>query len=30
VIILLTPKSNLDAFISESAPVLKSIQWKLT
>ena len=30
VVILLTPKSNLDAFITESAPVLKSIQWKLT
>jgi hypothetical protein len=30
VVLLLTPKSNLDAFIAEAAPVLKSIQWKLT
>ena len=30
VVLLLTPKNNLDAFIAEAAPVLKSIQWKLT
>ena len=29
-VILLTPKSNLNNFINEASPVLKSIQWKLT
>lgn len=28
-VILLTPKSNLNNFIKEATPVLKSIQWKL-
>jgi hypothetical protein len=30
VVLLLTPKSNLDSFIGEAAPVLKSIKWQLT
>ena len=29
-VILLTPQSNLNNFIAEASPVLKSIQWKLT
>ena len=30
VVLLLTPKSNLNSFIDEASPVLKSIKWQLT
>ena len=29
VVLLLTPRDNMDSFVNEAAPILKGIQWKL-